>query len=339
MPETVMDQIVTELKRAGGRYYPQRGELRNVRVVGHTPKNDHYIYDIVIDFADGSERLAAKVYRASKCGQQGARAMAQIEAGNLARVYDVFQKRSLAGVPRPVGDFTELGAVVAEKFNGLPLQSIIMKAALLPGYADHGALANAARQTGLWLRNFHKSTADMPAPFEPEGLMTDLEQLCENCKGSGLDDQAIRVILSGTRSILGRCKKNLPCSAVLNDFTPLNVTIGEHGIGICDYARMSLRGNSFLDVAQFQASVEALEKYPFCNRSITTQVQDEFLDAYGVTDEEAEILRVLKMKTLLGMFAQGRTVKESAVRKKVMWATVMKRFIQQAANRSLAPAA
>src|SRR5581483_7720346 len=45
MPETVMDQIVSVLKRDGGRYYPQRGELRNVRVVGHTPKNDHYIYD------------------------------------------------------------------------------------------------------------------------------------------------------------------------------------------------------------------------------------------------------------------------------------------------------
>jgi hypothetical protein len=45
------------------------------------------------------------------------------------------------------------------------------------------------------------------------------------------------------------------------------------------------------------------------------------------------------MKALLGMFAQGRGIKESAVRKKVMWATVMKRFIQQAAQRSLAPAA
>ena len=45
------------------------------------------------------------------------------------------------------------------------------------------------------------------------------------------------------------------------------------------------------------------------------------------------------MKALLGMFAQGRNVKESAVRKKVMWATVMKRFIQQAAQRSMAPAA
>jgi hypothetical protein len=32
-------------------------------------------------------------------------------------------------------------------------------------------------------------------------------------------------------------------------------------------------------------------------------------------------------------------VKESAVRKKVMWATVMKRFIQQAAQRSMSPAA
>ena len=339
MPETVMDQIVSELKRAGSGYYPERGELRNVRVVGHTPKNDHYIYDIVIDFADGSERLAAKVYRASKCGQQGARSMAQIEAGNLAKVYAVFQKRSLSGVPRPIGDFAELGAVLSEKFNGLPLQSIIMKAALLPGYADHGGLANAARQTGLWLRNFHRSTSDMPAPFEAEGLMKELEKLCENCKGSGLDDQAIRVILSGARSILNRGKKNLPCSAVLNDFTPLNVVVSENGVGICDYAKMSLRGNSFQDVAQFLASVEALEKYPFCNRTITTQVQDEFLEAYGVTEEEADVLRVLKMKTLLGMFAQGRNVKESAVRKKVMWATVMKRFIQQAANRSLAPAA
>jgi hypothetical protein len=44
------------------------------------------------------------------------------------------------------------------------------------------------------------------------------------------------------------------------------------------------------------------------------------------------------MKALLGLFAQGRQGKESAQRKKVMWATVMKRFIQQAAQRSLAPA-
>jgi hypothetical protein len=39
------------------------------------------------------------------------------------------------------------------------------------------------------------------------------------------------------------------------------------------------------------------------------------------------------------MFAQGRTVKESAMRKKVMWANVMKKFIHQAAQRSLAPVA
>ena len=339
MPETVMDQIVSELKRDGSHYYPEHRELRNVRVVGHTPKSDHYIYDIVIDFADGSERLAAKVYRASKCGPQGARSMAQTEAGNLARVYEAFQNRGLAGVPRPVGNFTEFGAVLSEKLNGLPLQSIIMKAALLPGYADHGALSDAARQTGLWLRNFHDATADSTMPFEPDGLARELEKLCVNCKGSGLDDQAIGVIMSGARAILSRSDKHLPSSAVLNDFTPLNVVVGEQGVGICDYARMSLHGNSFLDVAQFLASVEALEKYPFCNRSITTQVQDEFLDSYGVTEEEADILRVFKMKALLGMFAQGRNVKETAVRKKVMWATVMKRFIQQAANRSLAPAA
>ena len=339
MPESVMDVIVADLKNSGASYYPQHAELRNVRVVGHTPKTDHYIYDIVIDFADGSERLAAKVYRGVKLGQQGARTMARTELANLDQVYQVFQKKHLDGVPRPIGDFTENGAVVSEKLTGLPLQSIIMKAALLPGYADHGILAAGARQTGVWLRSFHKATADIPAPFDPNALQDDLEKLCKNCRGEGLDDSAVRTILSGSKAILARTKKNLPSSAVLCDFTPLNVIVTENGVGFTDFAKMVPRGNSYQDVATFLACVEALEKYPFCNRNITSQVQEEFLEAYGASAQEQAILRVLKMKALLGMFAQGRGVKESAVRKKVMWATVMKRFIQQAAQRSLAPAA
>ncbi len=339
MAESVMEQIVAELKSSGEKHYPEHGELKNVRVVGHTPKSDHYIYDIVMDFANGSERLAAKVYRGSKCGAQGARGMAKLEYGNLQQVYEVFQKKRLSGVPRPLSDFTEMGAVVMEKLSGLPLQSIIMKAALLPGYADRGILTAGARQTGAWLRSFHRATSDMPEPFDSAGLLKDLEKLCENCRGEGLDDAAVRTILGGTKSILARSKKNLPASAVLCDFTPLNVVVTENGIGFCDFAKMKMRGSSYHDVAMFLACVEALEKYPFCNRLITAEVQQEFLAAYGLSQAEQAILRVLKMKALLGMFAQGRGVKESAVRKKVMWATVMKRFIQQAAQRSLAPAA
>ena len=179
----------------------------------------------------------------------------------------------------------------------------------------------------------------MPAPFDGTALLGDLEKLCANCRTSGLDDASVRTIISGTKSILSRTKKALPCSAVLNEFTPLNVIIGERGVGFADFAKMTMRGNSFQDVALFLASVEALEKYPFCNRTITADLQDEFLEAYGVNGHDEQVLRVLKMKALLSMFAQGRGVKESAVRKKVMWATVMKRFIQQAAERSMTPAA
>lgn len=339
MAENVMEQIVSELRRSSAAHYPGHAELRNVRVVGHTPKTDHYIYDIVIDFADGSERLAAKVYRASKCGAQGAKGLAQAEFDNIKKVHEIFTRKKLTGVPRPIGDFTELGAVVAEKLTGLPFQSIIMKAALLPGYADHGTLKAAAVATGEWLHKFHKATADMPEPFDGQQLLQDMEKLCANCKGSGLDEAAIRTIVNGAKGILSKSKKTLPSSAVLNDFSPLNVVVCENGVGFCDFAKMSQRGNSFQDVALFLASVEALEKYPFCNRAITAEVQESFLEAYGASASEQAILRVLKMKALLSMFAQGRNVKESAVRKKVMWATVMKRFIQQAAERSLAPAA
>ena len=93
---------------------------------------------------------------------------------------------------------------------------------------------------------------------------------------------------------------------------------------------------TLLDAAVFLAAVEALEKYPFCNRNLTSLVQDAFLEAYGVTAQEEPLLETLKMKVLLQMFAQGRVIKESAERKKVMWANVMKRFIQRAAERSAA---
>ena len=56
----VVDQILADLRTEAPKLYPERGELRNVRLVGHTPKSQHYIYDIVIDFADGNERVAAK---------------------------------------------------------------------------------------------------------------------------------------------------------------------------------------------------------------------------------------------------------------------------------------
>ena len=339
MPDSVMEEVVSELRSNGERYYPQHGTPRNVRIVGHTPKPDHYIYDLVVDFNEGIERVAAKVYRQNKCGPRGASGMAQLEHGNLTRVYNAFQKKKQGGVPKPLGDFTRLGTVVAEKFNGLPLQSLIMKAALLPGYADAGMLKFASRKAGEWLRSYHRAMADGIAPLDTSALLTELQDLCEKCRSEGFDDAAIRNIMAGSRSALMRSKRALPCSSVLNDFTPLNVIVGEQGVGVVDYARMTQNGPSHYDVAMFLAAVEALEKYPFCNRRITSEVQREFTSAYGIHPAEEGVLRVLKVKSLLSLFAQGRRGKQSAVRKKVMWATVMKRFVQHAAERSLAPAA
>ena len=104
--------------------------------------------------------------------------------------------------------------------------------------------------------------------------------------------------------------------------------------------KLERKGYSYIDVAHFLACVEALEKYPFCDRDLIGEVQKAFLEAYEVqAGRGSRVLRVLKMKALLTMFAAGRNVKDSALRKRVMWATVMKRFIHQAAQRSMAPAA
>ena len=338
MAEHVLDQIVAELRERATTLYPNRGDLRNIRVVGHTPKSDHFIYDLVADFANGGERIAVKVYRSGK-SPQAARNQAFAEYNNLERVHRAFSEHQMSGVPRPLGNFSALGAVVSEKIQGVPLQSMMMKAALLPGYDDNTSLREAATNAGEWLRNFHRLTAGPTQVFDGQQLISELENLCLSCRGEGLDNEAIQMILTGARNSLTHAKKSIPSSAVLKDFTPLSIVVTENGVGVCDYGKMSAEGISFSDAATFLASVEALEKYPFCNREITGRVQESFLQAYGATSADQAVLRVLKMRALLSMFAQGRGVKESAVRKKVMWATVMKRFIQQAASRSLAPAA
>lgn len=338
MAESAMDQVVANLRDHASQYYPMHSALRNVRVVGHTPKNDHYIYDIVIDFADGSERVAAKVYRSNKAHKHACEA-ATTELNNLRFAFDVAEEKGLTGVPRPLGEFCPLGVVVAEKLNGLPLQSIVMKAALLPGYSDHGLLTVAARFAGEWLRNFHGATVEAPMAFDGSLMQKELERLCASCKGEGLDDASIEMILTGTRTILATAKKTLPASAVLHDFTPLNVLVSEQGIGIAEYAKLQRKGYSYVDVAYFMACIEALEKYPFCDRNLISEVQAAFLEAYDASAADEQLLRVFKMKALLTMFANGRNVRDSALRKRVMWATVMKRFIHQAAQRSMAPAA
>src|SRR5215470_8094877 len=248
MAETVLDQILADLRKTAVTYYPHRGELKNLRVVGHTPKNDHMIYDACADFADGSERMAIKIYRPAKCGGNP-RPIARQEIANLQFAYQAMVRRKHGGVPRPLGDSSELGTVVTEKISGLPLQSIIMKAALLPGFADNGSIALAAQRAGEWLKVFHKASSDLPEPFDGNSVLSNLEKLCESCRREGLDETSIKVILGGARNVLARSKKSLPSSAVLGDFTPLNVIVTEDGVGFCDFARMKRRGVSFEDVA------------------------------------------------------------------------------------------
>src|ERR1041385_1229967 len=222
MAETVLEQILDDLRSKSVTHYPQRSDFKNLRVVGHTPKNDHFIYDVCIDFADGSERAAVKIYRPGKTSGN-AKSMARQENANLQYANQTLTaKKKVDGVPRVLGDYSDLGAVVTDKVSGLPVQSIIMKAALLPGFADNGSIALVALRAGEWLRSFHKATADAPEPFDGAALIASMEKLCKSCQAEGLDDGAIEMIMSGARASLPRNRKSLPTSAVLCDLTPLD---------------------------------------------------------------------------------------------------------------------
>lgn len=339
MAESVMETISTELRLRSAEFFPWHGDLRALRVVGHTPKPDHTIYDLVAVFSSGSERIATKVYRGTRQLAHGARQVAERETMNMQSLWSMANLHGMTGIPRPIGNFSALGAVVAEKVSGVPLQSIIMKAVLLPGYAGLGTLQEAATRCGRWLRDFQTLTVQPATLMNTVALQEELERLCRTCISAGLDEAASQKILDGTRAVLERSRLPLANCAVLREFTPLSILVTEEGLACTSFAALEESGGWHADPAGFLASVEALGKYPFCNPAITALVQEYFLDAYGASESERELLGVMKMKVLLTMFAAGRTGRVSAARKKVMWANVMKRFIHAAADRSMPHAA
>src|SRR5215467_14417966 len=120
MADTILEQILADLRNDAAKHYPQHGELKNVRIVGHTPKSDHFIYDASVEFGEATERVAIKVYRSGKCGGN-AKAVARQENSNLEYVNQtVVGRKKLEGVPRLLGDYSEAGAVVTDKIAGLP---------------------------------------------------------------------------------------------------------------------------------------------------------------------------------------------------------------------------
>src|SRR5258708_12672054 len=100
MSESVLDQILAELRKAATIAYAGRGEVKNLRVVGHTPKNDHFIYDICVDLSAGSERVAAKIYRANNCNGT-AKGVARLENSNTHFVHTALVQHNLATTPHP----------------------------------------------------------------------------------------------------------------------------------------------------------------------------------------------------------------------------------------------
>jgi hypothetical protein len=336
--DNVVDQIVDNLRNSGSLYFPEHTELKAVRVVGHTPKPEHCTFEIVLDFQRDSERVNAKIYRAGRSASRRAHGLARTEAQNLNFAYEAVARRKLGGLPRPLGDFAHLGAMVSTKVDGLPLQSIVMKAALLPDPGNRELVRMAATRAGEWLRELHSATSATPVRLDVAGILTDMEELCTKARKDGLPAESTDSILNNASATLTLQKNPTRCSALVNHFVPLNVLVADAGIGFSEFANLQQQGNSLHDVAVFLAAVEALEKYPFCDRNITAPMQEAFMQGYGISEEQQQLLTVLKMRVLLQMFAKGRGIKETAERKKVMWTNVMKRFIQQAAERSMAPA-
>src|SRR5260370_34836283 len=91
-------------------------------------------FAVCADLDQGSQRMAIKIYRAGKCAGN-TRSGAKQEAANLQYAHQSLLRRKQNGAPRPLGDYSDFGALVTSKLSGRPLQSILVQPPLLPRVA------------------------------------------------------------------------------------------------------------------------------------------------------------------------------------------------------------
>ena len=160
MPDNVMEQIAGEIRSAERAVVSgARRSSRGTHCGTHTQDRSLHLRS-----CGGFYEQHASVCRRSSTGRAstGKRAHAiwrRQKTPICAPSGALPRQRISPAYRRPMGDFSAMGAVVSEKLVGIPLQSIIMKAALLPGYAGLGLLQNAATASGVWLRTFQRITA------------------------------------------------------------------------------------------------------------------------------------------------------------------------------------
>lgn len=176
-----------------------------------------------------------------------------LEFGNLTKARSMLREGLRRSVPEPLFVLPALGILVTRKIPGTPLaQSFKKYGNRFCGPFRSAAVAEKARQAGVWLKNFQDATQAEPIVFNRSCFLAEVEKRLPLLEHKGFKPQLGREILDKVALQSTRFQGRLtPAAARHGDFIPQNILIQDDRVGIVDFEAFAERKSVYYDPCMF----------------------------------------------------------------------------------------
>lgn len=231
-----------------------------------------------------------------------------LEFGNLTKARSMLREGLRRGVPEPLFVLPALGILVTHKIPGTPLAQSFKKFdnRFCAPFCS-AAVAEKARQAGVWLKSFQEATQAEPIVFDRVCFLAGLEKRLSILEHKGFEPQLAREILDKVALQSTRFQGRLtPAAARHGDFIPQNILIQDDRVGIVDFEAFAERKSVYYDPSMFLGYLLLLRTHAPYHPGSLDRAQLGFLAGFcgkGVIDED--LFSIYSLQSAIRLITDG----------------------------------
>jgi thiamine kinase-like enzyme len=234
-----------------------------------------------------------------------------------------------ASVARPIAFLPEHFALITEQAQGVPLQGLFKRLAVLRTPTTRDRVQQALAHVATWVRNFQSAVPPNKPRTRDQRKYIDIRLLeLVDLRRPGFGEAERAAVLECFDGQLARLTSaDLAPVASHGDLCPSNILVHDNGVTVLDLA-MSTDGTRYQDLSHLTLHVELAGRRFFFGSSLVDRLRSGFLQAFEPgLDARTPLFRMSYMQHAVCYLAEiarqervlGNTVSEWRWRSRVAW--------------------
>lgn len=327
------------LAREGCRLLGVNGPFQT-SVVRVEPRTDSTIYVLRLTAGGEERRFYLKILHSTPAARGEQVGSVAAEYRILLHLWECFAPFANLGVVKPVTWMPQDLSLLTEEFAGQKLDAVLTQALRFPSRRSIEHAGHLCRLTGEWLRRFQSFSAPGDISYfdvsELFAYCDERVRIIYDSPDGGFDRHdsiAITRHLEKLASEIGHA--DLSLTGRHNDFRPDNILTDGTRIVVLDFSGFTY-GPRLYDFMKFWMKLEDLTSGPFGRKRACAEVQQAFLEGYGLrVDLSSPLVRLLRMAFALDKISEavdGELPRTRLSRRLLMnrWYRAQRQWLRQA---------